>query len=294
MIYPIPTHLLGWDLYLLYMAKIRKDKLIRLISESIKKALSESYNTNVKEIPGSTTSVEVNIPIVFSDNAHSRTRQNTRGINNDMAISLVKQVLPSILKATVNNKITKTQDGKPFFNVADKQSCAVVGCTMEGTGTNDLKQFITIRTVYFMDQYHTLDTSKTIFFVNENNPSDKWEDAVYYSTQYANSYQQYRNYEKSLDPEHMKEYNKEKRNQMNQMWSQSREKEPDRLGKDYNRADQEVMKNKNLEKQRNGMAVPEYNLNGAASAADNRILTKRGPNGTLRGIDRKRKKANKI
>lgn len=280
-------------MYLLYMAKIRKDKLVRLISESIKKALSESYNTNVKEIPGSTTSVNVNIPIVFSDNAHSRTRQNTRGINSNMAISLVKQVLPSILKATVNDNITKTQDGKPFFNVADKQSCIVVGCTMEGIGTNDLKQFITIRTVYVNDQYHKLDTSKTIFYVNENNPSDKWEDAEYYSTQYANSFQQYRNYEKSLDPEHRKEYNKEKRNQMNQMWAQ-REKEPDRLGKDYNRANQEVMNNRNLEKQRNGMAVPEYTLNGANSAADNRILTKRGPNGTLRGIDRKRKKANKI
>jgi hypothetical protein len=42
------------------------------------------------------------------------------------------------------------------------------------------------------------------------------------------------------------------------------------------------------------MAVPEYSLSGATSAADNRILTKRGPNGTLRGMDRKRKRADKI
>lgn len=250
---------------------------------------SSNNNRGVKTIPNATTSVNVDVPIVFADNSHSRTRQSTRGVDKESAVSLVKKVLPDVLDATVKGNITKTQDGKPHFNVVDKQSCIVVGCTMEGTGTNDLKQFITIRTVFVRNQYHPLEKRVSIFYVNEDNPSEKWEEAEYYSNEYSNAYPNFRNYEKSFDSEHRGEFEKKKRTQMDKMWSDHKAIEPDRLGKDYTNAKRDAAANTYAERQKNGMAVPEYNLDVTNNAADNKILTKRGTNGMLRGMDRRKK-----
>ena len=67
--------------------------------------------------------------------------------------------------------------------------------------------------------------------------------------------------------------------------------EPDRLGNDYTMAKRQAAAQDNDMRMRNQMGYGEYNLPKAMDAADNRILTKRGPNGTLRGIDRRRKAA---
>jgi hypothetical protein len=243
--------------------------------------------TGVKTIPGSETTVEVEIPVVFADTKHSRVRQGDREISSEEAIGLVKAALPRVLDAVTKDNITKTQNGDPWFTVVDKQSCGVVGCTIEADKT--LKQKVLIRTVFFRDQYHTLDTSKTIFYVNEDNPSEAWEAIEYYSNLYNTNviHQGYRGYDKQLDQEHP-ETNPlaNKKREMDQVWA-----EPDRLGNDYTMAKRQAAAQDNDMRMRNQMGYGEYNLPKAMDAADNRILTKRGPNGTLRGIDRRRKAA---
>ena len=243
--------------------------------------------SNVKTIPGSETTVEVEVPVVFADTKHSRVRQSGRNISSEMAIGLVNAALPEVLNSVTRGKITKTQNGDPWFTVVDKQSCAVVGCTIETDKT--LKQKVLIRTVFFRDQYHTLDTSKTIFYVNENNPSKEWDEIEYYSNLYNGSgvHQSYRGYEKQLDSEHPEAGPlANKKREMEQMWG-----EPDRLGDDYVMAKRQAAAQDNDARMRNQMGYGEYNLPKAMDAADKRILTKRGPNGTLRGIDRRRKAA---
>ena len=54
-------------------------------------------NSKVQKIHGSETSVEVDIPVVFADNMHSRFRQSTRGVDSDTAVSLVKQVMKKFI-----------------------------------------------------------------------------------------------------------------------------------------------------------------------------------------------------
>jgi hypothetical protein len=243
--------------------------------------------TGVKTIPGSETTVEVEIPVVFADTKHSRIRQGGRELSSEEAIALVKAALPRVLDAVTKGRITKTQNGDPWFTVVDKQSCGVVCCTIEADKT--LKQKVLIRTVFFRDQYHMLDTSKTIFYVNEDNPSEEWEEIEYYSKLYNTNgiHQNYRAYEKQFDPEHPEANplaNKEK--EMNQMWG-----EPDRLGNDYTMAKRQAAAQDNDARMRNQMGYGVYNLPKAMDAADNGILTKRGANGTLRGIDRRRKAA---
>lgn len=250
----------------------------------------------VKTIPGSETTVEVEVPVVFADTKHSRVRQGGRELSSEQAITLVNVALPRVLDAVTKDKITKTQNGDPWFTVVDEQSCAVVGCTIETDKT--LRQKVLIRTVYFRDAYHVLDKSKSIFYINEDNPSEEWEEIEYYSNLYNKNgiHQNYRAYEKQFDPEHPEANplaNKEK--EMDQMWG-----EPDRLGDkniapkgqdDYTLAKRQAAAQDNDFRMRNQMGYGEYNLPKAMDAADKRILTKRGPNGTLRGIDRRRKAA---
>lgn len=247
----------------------------------------------MKTIPGSETTVEVQIPVVFADTKHSRVRQGERELPTEEAIALVNTVLPKVLDAVAKDKVTKTTAGDPYFCVVDKQSCAVVVCTIESDKT--LKQKVLIRTVFFRDQYHPLSTGKTIFYVNENNPSKEWEEIERYSGMYdTDIHRAYREYEMQFDSEHpeSRPY-RNKEAEMEQMWAM-REPEPElpnRLGKNYGLAKHEADVQLSKTRSKNGMGVPEYNLKDAMNAADKRILTKRGPNGTLRGIDRRRKAA---
>lgn len=248
----------------------------------------KNNNTQVKVIPGASTSIEVEVPVIFADNSHSRTRQDSRGVNRDIAVSIVKQALPEILNAVTKNDVTKTPDGKAQFSVADKQSCCVIGCTLEGQ--KDLKQIVIIRTVFIYDQYHPLDDKITTFFINEDNPSKEWEDAEYYISEYGKTYNQFRAYEKQFDPEHRGEIMKKKRDEMERAWNG---KTIDRLGKNYSLARGEANSQDNIAKIKNRMGYPEYDLEKAKKAADDRILTKRGTNGMLRGMDKRRKAAEK-
>ena len=241
-----------------------------------------------RNIEGSETTVNVEIPIVFADTAHSRFRQDTREMSKEQAIELVKQKLPEIMETLTSGELVK--NGEEFvFCVIDKQTCAVVGCTMKSSLT--LKQKIIIRTVYFFDRYHSILTKGNIFYVNEDNPSPEWEEAVYYSEAYSDVYKDYREYEKQFDPEHPE--NKPYRNkdwQEASMWYNYGPGKDDfnRLGGRYSNALKDQQHQDYEHAKENGMNMA---LSTANKAADNQILTKRGPNGTLRGIDRRRKAA---
>ena len=249
-----------------------------------------------RNIEGSETTVDVEIPVIFADTTHSRFRQDTREITKEQAIELVKQKLPEIMNTLTSGKLVRNEADDFVFCVVDKQTCAVVGCTMKTSST--LAQKVVIRTVYFFDQYHTMQTKGNVFYVNEDNPSKEWEDAIYYSDLYKNVYSGYRRYEKELDPEHPEvgPY-ADKSHQEASMWynyginQDDYENDMDRIGKDYTLAKDEANRQNNDHKMKNHMGYPVYSLDKANDAADNRILTKRGPNGTLRGIDRRRKAA---
>ena len=255
-------------------------------------------NRGIEVIPGSETKVEVEIPVVFADNVHSRKRQDERGVDNETAIKLVKEVLPQVMDNYASGNLTMAVDGKTGrFFVADKQSCAVIGCTVN---SNDkLRQVVTIRTVFKRNQYHPLDTSISGFYVNEDNPSKEWEDAEYYGDAYIGSYGQFREYEKEFDSEHPeKNPYAYKDSEMNTMWrnreqqqSQQNVSMRDKLRKDYALAAQEVGKLKKDLSIKNDMFYP---IKDAYADADSKIMTPRGTNGILRGIDRakKRNKAN--
>lgn len=76
---------------------------------------------DVKTIPGSETTVEVEVPVVFADTKHSRARQGGRELSSEQAIAFVKAALPNVLDAVTKKQITKTQNGDPWFTVVDKQ-----------------------------------------------------------------------------------------------------------------------------------------------------------------------------
>ena len=254
-----------------------------------KKAIITERIKGLKDINGSQMTVNVDVPVIFADTTHSRIRQGERSVDSDTAISLVKQALPEILSSLANDSISKIQNGDAGFTVVDKQSCAVIGCTMK---TQDLKSKVIIRTVYVLDQYHQLDNSKTIFYLNEDNPSEEWEEGEYYRNSYPDVYKDFRKYEIQFDKEHPEAnpyYNKD--NEMNSMWYYGKQDDDfDRLGKQYSKAQSDLNVQSNQYATKNDM---QLTLPKAEQYADNRILTKRGPNGMLRGIDKRRNKMNK-
>lgn len=253
---------------------------------------------DIKLIPGSKTVVG-GIPVVFANTKHATERHRGRGITNKEAMDLVKKALPMVFDAISNKTISKKRDGKPFFTVIDKQSRLLVGCSIEDMWSPEW--LVVFRTVFFVDQYHKVSKMMSIFYVNDSNPSREWEESEYYGNLYPSEIMgQYREYEKVFDPEHP-EYHPywRKDRQIEDLWASqgNRRKDMWKTNSGYSRINKwfrnnydkavERSERQNADFERmNGM---DYSLEDALADADRRILTKGGPNGSLRGIDRRRK-----
>ena len=265
----------------------------------------------VKQV-GSDT-IEIPIQISFKVTKHFNKRLAGRNLSQDNIIEVVRQALPTVIEKNINKKLPTY-----IFTVCDKQTCIVAIVELQ-KNNGVTQQTALIRTSYIFDGKGEPLQPNTIF-INENNPSPEFEEAMQVAERYGhtwtnggnasadpkdfvkNNYDEYGNpisykgYLKYHDPERkeiIKAVNKIKNDrisqQMNQMYADRQHQIDKKKAKDMKSlwAAKPKWDDKSHRPFKDWV---RHNTNDALKRADKEILTPYGPNGSLRGIDRKRKK----
>ena len=250
--------------------------------------------------------VEIPVKIDFKVTEHFTKRLNSRNLTQDFIIQMVKEVLPSVIAKNANKKSDTIN-----FSVCDKQSCLVAVVQLTKHNNNILSQSAIVRTSYIFDGKNSPLPSDTIF-VNEDNPSPEFEEAMQIFEWYGHTWSNggnasgapqdfvdknydaygdptsYKGYVKYGDPERPKitqmvdkKKHIAKQQQMRKMYNDREQQKAQEIDKAWGEKSQKDKKHRKWAKN---------NTNDALKRADSQILTPYGPNGSLRGIDRKRKK----
>lgn len=250
--------------------------------------------------------VEIPVKINFKVTKHFTNRLNSRNLTQDSIIQVVKQVLPSVIAKNARKK-GDTID----FSVCDKQSCIVAVVQLTKQNNNILSQSAIVKTSYIFDGKSGPLPNNTVF-INEDNPSPEFEDAMQNVEWYGDTWTNggnasgapqdfvdknydaygdptsYKGYVKYGDPERRqitqmvdKKKRIAKQQQMRQMYADREQQKAQEIDKAWGEKSKEDKKLRDWTKR---------NTNDALKRADSEILTPYGPNGSLRGIDRKRKK----
>jgi hypothetical protein len=249
--------------------------------------------------------VEIPVKIDFKVTKHFTNRLNSRNLTQDSIIQVVREVLPSVIAKNTHKK-GETID----FSVCDKQSCLVA--VVQLTKHNDILSLSAIvKTSYIFDGKQGPLPNNTVF-INEDNPSPEFEDAMQNVEWYGHTWTNggnasgapqdfvnknydaygdptsYKGYVKYGDPERRqitqmvdKKKRIAKQQQMRNMYADREQQKAQEIDKAWGEKSKEDKKHRKWAKN---------NTNDALKRADSEILTPYGPNGSLRGIDRKRKK----
>lgn len=250
--------------------------------------------------------VEIPVKINFKVTKHFTNRLNSRNLTQDSIIQVVKQVIPLVIAKNARKNSDTIE-----FSVCDKQSCIVAVAQLTKQNNNILSQSAIVKTSYIFDGKSGPLPNNTVF-INENNPSPEFEEAMENLELYGHTWsnggnasgapQDFvdKNYDAYGDPTSYKgylKYNDPERPKITQMVDKKKHiAKQQQMRKMY--ADREQQKAQEIdrawgEKSQNDKKHRKWaknNTNDALKRADREILTPYGPNGSLRGIDRKRKK----
>lgn len=261
--------------------------------------------------------VEIPVTIDFKVTKHFTKRLNSRNLTQDSIIQVVKEVLPIVIAKNAAKKSPTTT-----FKVCDKQTCIVALVELTKVNKNIFQQTALVRTAFIFDGKGEPLKPDT-FFINEDNPSPEFEEAEQISKWYGHVWSNggsasgkptefvEKNYDSEGNPTSYKGYLKymdPERKQVTQMVDKKKHiAKQQQMRKMYADREQELANKKaqdsdwlwkgkaKWDKQAKNGAIKfkdwvKHNTNDALKRADNEILTPYGPNGSLRGIDRKRKK----
>lgn len=244
------------------------------------------YNNMAQKVRkvGSDT-IDIPIKINFQVTDHFNKRLASRKLTQDNIIEVVRQALPFLLKKKINKRKATTS-----FTVCDKQTC-IVAIVELNEESNIMQQTALIRTSFIFDGKGEPLQPNT-FFINENNPSPEFEEAEQISEWYGHTWSNggdasgapkyfvdknydaygnptsYKGYLKYHDPERKNITKMVNKKKINQVYADIAKQKEEEINK----------------------AWAMHNTDDALNRADSEILTPYGPNGSLRGIDRKRKK----
>jgi len=269
-----------------------------------------------------TSIIEIPVNINFKVNAHSKSRFLGRNLSENKIVEIVKSVLSNVIA----NEDDKTKQNIKFY-VCDKQTCLVAQVLLKN-GLEYKYQNALIQTAWIFDgKYGQLPAR--VYFVNEDNPSPEFEEAEQVAEWYGhlatnggsatnkvndfinNNYKfnpdfnkgelygdptSYKGWDKSFDSERkgIKDRITNRREQLIQRDIDKMYKQKEDDANQRKEHDSELLWNSlpkwkanNTRKLRDWQ---KYDTRDALRRADTEILTPYGPNGSLRGIDRKRKK----
>lgn len=280
--------------------------------------------TETKEFNISGMTISVPISISIDATSHSNKRFSTRNISQEEIIEVLHQALPSIIQQNLNKP-----SGIYNHVILDAQTCIIIcfkhkNC-MKATR---LKQNVIVKTSYIFDGKSPL--PQDCLIINKDNPSDEFieaeQNAEWYGHTFSNggdaTHEPEKFVEKNFDEygnpltykAYMKYYDSERPNiakkvkqiqdtrksqQIAQMYA-DRQKE---LDAQQHEIDKKKEFDSNLlwrskhkwDKEAKDKTIRfrdwvRHDTKNALQRADKEILTPYGPNGSLRGIDRKRKK----
>jgi hypothetical protein len=295
--------------------------LIQKIKESRNDSLFVFYTIYVNRIENNDMAkkptqvaqdvVEIPVTIDFKVTKHFIKRLNGRNLTQDSIIQVVKEVLPSVITKNANKK-NDTID----FSVCDKQSCIVAVVQLVKHNNNILSQSAIVKTSYIFDGKNGPLPNNTVF-INEDNPSPEFEEALQNVEWYGDTWsnggnasgapQDFvdKNYDAYGNPTSYKGYVKYKdpeRQQITQMVDKkkriAKQQQMRKMYADRQNNYSDKQKEQDIEWLWKGKSKWDnkfkdwafHDTNNALKRADSEILTPYGPNGSLRGIDRKRKK----